>query len=199
MLGQGSVAAFNYGGKFTALLLGVGSMAISTAVLPHFSRMVAVNDWQGVRHTLATYTRLILLVTLPLTLLLVYFSEPLTRLLFQRGAFTDADTLLVSRVQALFVLQIPSLSLGIMVVRLISALKANHVLMWGTVLNLSLNVMLNYALMQRLGVEGLALSLSLMHVVSTAYLVFMAWRSMAAAEQEAKRLREPSRTSHAAL
>ncbi|WP_447987240.1 murein biosynthesis integral membrane protein MurJ [Nitrospira sp. Nam74] len=193
MLGQGSVAAFNYGGKFTALLLGVGSTAISTAVLPHFSRMVAMNDWGGVRHTLATYTRLILLVTLPLTILLVYFSEPLTRVLFQRGAFTDADTLLVSRVQAFFVLQIPVLSLGIMVVRLISALKANHVMMWGTVINLCLNILLSYVLMQRMGVEGLALSVSLMHLASTAYLVFMAWRLTAAAEQTTGRRDEPAR------
>jgi putative peptidoglycan lipid II flippase len=108
----------------------------------------------------------------------VYFSEPLTRLLFQRGAFTDADTLLVSRVQALFVLQIPMATLGIMVVRLISAMKANHVLMWGTVLNLSLNIILNYVLMQHFAVAGLALSLSLMYFASATYLMYMAWRLM---------------------
>src|SRR5205823_7919150 len=37
-LGPGSVSALAYGSKATTLLLGIGSVAVSTAVLPHFSR-----------------------------------------------------------------------------------------------------------------------------------------------------------------
>src|SRR5579884_3854786 len=40
MLPAGSVAALNYGSKLTMLLTGVGTLAVSTAVLPHFSWMV---------------------------------------------------------------------------------------------------------------------------------------------------------------
>ena len=56
MLGAGSVATLNYGGKVVTLILGIGSVSLSTAVFPHFSRMVAVYDWAGIRHTLKTYT-----------------------------------------------------------------------------------------------------------------------------------------------
>ena len=96
MLGPGSVSALAYGSKITTLILGIGSVAVSTAVLPHFSRMVAREEWDGVRHTLITYARLIVLITLPLTVMLIYFSEPLVRVLFQRGAFTEADTQIVA-------------------------------------------------------------------------------------------------------
>lgn len=179
MLPAGSVAALNYGSKLTTLLTGVGTLAVSTAVLPHFSWMVARHDEQGIRHTFLTYTRWILLVTLPLTLALVYFSEPLIRLLFERGAFTEADTALVGRVQALFVLQVPFYTVGMLAVRLISALKANHILMWGAAINLMVNVVLNYLLMQWLGVAGLSLSVTLMYVASMSFLLGMAWRLMA--------------------
>lgn len=176
MLGSGSVAAFNYGVKITTLVLSVGSVAVSTAILPHFSRMVAGCEWEGVRQTLITSVRYIAFVAVPLTLLLIYFSEPLIRLCFQRGAFTDQDAKLVGQVQALFAVQIPFYAMGIVAVRLLSALKANQVAMWGTVINLIVSVMLNYLLMQWFGVAGLALSVSLMYLVSMTYLLIMAWR-----------------------
>lgn len=170
MLGSGSVSALNYGTKITILVQGVSSLALGTAVLPHFSRMVAAGDWGGIRHTLKTYSGLILALTVPLTLLLAYFSEPLISSLFQRGAFNAGDVRLVSKIQALFVLQIPAYVLSIMVVRLISSVKANRLLMWGAAISFLLNVALNYLFMQWLGVAGIALSTSIVIVLSFCYL-----------------------------
>jgi putative peptidoglycan lipid II flippase len=142
---------------------------LGTAVFPHFSRMVAASDWAGIRHTLKTYIYLILLVTIPLTLILVYFSEPLVRLFFERGAFTLADTWRVSQVQALFLLQIPFYFLGILMVRLISSLNMNHILMQAAIINLLSKIVLNYLFMQRLGAAGIALSTTLVYAVSFIY------------------------------
>jgi putative peptidoglycan lipid II flippase len=178
MLGPGSVSALAYGSKITTLILGIGALSVSTAVLPHFSRMVALGDWTGVRHTLIVYARLIVLITLPLTLILIYFSEPLVRVLFQRGAFTEADTQVVAWVQDLYLLQIPVFVLGILVVRLISALQANRILLWGAAISLPVNIVFNYLLMKGLDVAGIALSTSLMYLVSTSFLLFMAFQLM---------------------
>jgi putative peptidoglycan lipid II flippase len=178
MLGSGSVSALNYGNKITALLTGVGSMALGTAVLPYFSRMVAVRDWSGIQHTLKTYTRLILLATIPLTLVLAYFSEPLVGLLFQRGAFTAADTRLVGQVQALYLLQIPCYVLSMLIVRLISSLKANSLLMWGAVISFFANVILDYVFALWLGVAGIALSTAVVVSISCCYLSYVLLRLM---------------------
>jgi len=173
MLGPGSVSALAYGSKITMLISGVGSLAVSTAVFPHFSRMVAIGDWDNVRHTLMTYARLIMLISLPLTLGLIYFSEPLVRLLFQRGAFVEADTKLVAWIQALYLLQVPVFVLGMLSVKLISALKANQALMWGSGINLIFNIICSYLLMKWLGIAGIALSVSLMYVVSCCYVLYV--------------------------
>ena len=176
MIGTGSVATLSYGGKVVTLILGIGSVSLSAAVFPHFSRMVAAYDWAGIRHTLKTYTYLILIVTIPLTLILVYFSEPLVHLLFERGAFTSMDTWRVSQVQALFLLQLPFYFLGILMVRLISSLNMNHILMQGAIINLFFKVFFNYFLMQRLGAAGIALSTALMYMVSVIYCSIMLYR-----------------------
>jgi putative peptidoglycan lipid II flippase len=176
MLEPGSVSVLAYGSKVTGLVIGVISLAVGTAVLPHFSRMVAVADWRGVRHTLITYARFIIVTTVPLTMVLIYFSEPMVRLIFQRGAFTPADTQFVASVQALYLLQIPAFVLTILTVQLISALKATRVFMWGAGINLVVCITCNYVLMKWLGVAGIALSTSLMYLINTCFLLVMAMR-----------------------
>lgn len=172
MLSPGSVSALNYANRVVAMLLGIGAIALGTAVLPHFSRMVAAEDWAGIRHTFRVYSRLLLFISVPVTAVLFWFSELIIGLLFERGAFSAEDTVLVGQAQAFYVLQIPFYVLGILTVRLISSLRANHILMWGTCISLPLNILLNYLFMQWLGVTGIALSTACVYVVSFFYLSY---------------------------
>ena len=167
MLESGSVATLNYANKVVALFLGFGATALGTAVLPHFSRLIANGEWSALRHTFKTYVRLIIFTTLPITALLLFFSEPIIELLFERGAFTAQDTRQVAQVQTYYLLQLPFYMLGILGVRLISALAKNKILMKIAFVNLIVNIIGNYVLMQYLGVAGIALSTSLVYLLST--------------------------------
>jgi putative peptidoglycan lipid II flippase len=179
-LGPGSVAALSYGNKVTNLMLGIGAVAVSTAVLPHFSRMVAVRDWRGLRHTLLTYSRWLLIVSLPVVAILIYYSEPVIALAFQRGAFSVADTQLVGQIQAMYLLQVPLYVVSMLFVRVISALKANQVFVWANAINLLMCILLTYALMQWFGVLGIALATSLMYLISCGFLLWISLRLMRA-------------------
>lgn len=171
MLKSGDVAALSYGNKITSFVTGLGSMAIGTAVLPYFSSMVAGNRWDEVKNTIGIYLKLIVIVSVPLTLIMVVFSVPLIEVIFQRGAFTSADTALVGKVQSFYFLQIPFYIMGIIIVRLISAIRANQILMWASVMNLITNIILNLAFMKIWGVAGIALSTSAVYLLSFIYLV----------------------------
>jgi putative peptidoglycan lipid II flippase len=186
MLAPGSVSVLGYGNRLIAPVLGIGTMALGTAVLPYFSKMVAAGDWDGLRHTLKTYTRLILLVTVPATVALVVLSGPVVHVLFRHGRFTDTDALAVSRVQAMYALQLPFYSLGILFVRLLSALRGNHILLMGTVISFVLNVVLDLALLRVCGIAGIALSTSLVYVAACAFLGLMLRRRLLAAAKGEK-------------
>jgi putative peptidoglycan lipid II flippase len=170
-LPAGNVAALNYGNKVVSFPLQIAATAIGTSFLSYFSSMLAKNDWRGARQTLNRYLKLIFLLTVPLTLLLVVFSEPLVGLLLQRGAFTEADTKTVADVQALGALQIPFMLAGILIVRLITAVKANHILMWIALVNLIVNIAADYLLMRIYGVAGIALATSIVSFVSFSLLL----------------------------
>lgn len=169
MLGPGSISTLNYGGKIVALVIGTASLSLGTAVFPHLSRFVAASDWHAMQSTLKIYTRLVLYITVPLTMILVCFSEPIVRLLFERGAFTFSDTHLVGQVQALYLLQVPFYIKGVLVVRCISSLKRNDILLQAAAINLFAKIALNYILIQKIGLSGIALSTSVVYLISYLY------------------------------
>lgn len=169
MLPSGSVAALNYGSKVVAFPLYLAATALGIAVVPYFSQMIAQSDWVGVRHTLNRYLGLILAITVPLTIILIIFSKPLVQLLFQRGLFTAQDTDTVAIIQIFYALQLPFYIPGILVIRLISSIQASQILMRAAFYNLITNIVLNYLLMQYLGVAGIALSTTFVYLISFVY------------------------------
>lgn len=166
MLQGGSVAVLSYGSKLVSMGLGLTAASVGTAAFPYFSRQVAQKDWLSLSQTLRFYLRWIFIITIPVMLLFFAFSEPIVRLLYQRGAFSPQDTHSVAQVQALFVLQIPFYIGGILLVRVISSLQSNQVLMWVSGFNLIIKVILNYVFVRWIGVAGIALSTSLMYLGS---------------------------------
>jgi putative peptidoglycan lipid II flippase len=179
LLAPGSVAALNYGNKTISIATSLGTTALGTAVLPHFSRMVAQNDWKGLRHSVKTWSRLVLAVSVPVTLLLLLGSTTIVRSVFEWGAFTGRDTKTVSFVQAMYLLQLPFYALGILFVRTLTSIQRNHVLLWGNMISFPLNIALDLIFMKWIGAAGIALSTSVVYAVSCCYLGLMLRRSLA--------------------
>jgi putative peptidoglycan lipid II flippase len=178
MLPSGSVASLSYGNKVVGMISETGSMALATAVLPHFSEMVARRQWTAIRRTLRVYIRLIVLIAVPATVILIVASPTIVRLLFQRGAFAASDTRLVAAIQSLYLTQVPFVMISMLFVRLASSLQQNHILLIGAMITLPLNVVLNLLLMHRLGVGGIALSTGLVFLISCCYLTIAVLRAL---------------------
>ena len=165
-LAPGSVAALNYGNKIPAFLCGLGVTALGTAVLPHFSRLVASSDFPGIRHTLHTYARWILVLAIPFTLACMAGSEWLVRTLFERGAFDAGDTAVVAFIQQMYFIQVPFSIATILGARLLVAMAKNHHLWVISAICLVLNVAGNLLFMRWLGVSGIALATSIASIAS---------------------------------
>src|SRR5262249_22002966 len=143
MLPSGNVAALSYANKLVLGMLSLSALALGTATLPYLAQMVAAGDWAGCRHTLKQYSLLVAAASVPLALLVIAFSRPIVRILFQRGAFTPSDTELVSRVQICYAIQIPFYIWSMLFVRFISSVRRNDILMYASALALALDITLN--------------------------------------------------------
>jgi putative peptidoglycan lipid II flippase len=157
-LGEGSVAALNYANRITGLAILLLTTALSAAVIPYFSRMVACQDWTGVLHTLRRYLLIIFAIAMPLAACLYLWSEPIVHASFQRGKFNESDTILVAQIQSFFALQIPFYLGNILITRMISALQGNIFLMGNAAISLILDIVLDLTFSKWIGIAGIALA-----------------------------------------
>jgi O-antigen/teichoic acid export membrane protein len=86
-LQEGSISALNYAKKVVELPVLVFPYALSIVVFPFFSELHIEKDLRRLRHLLRETLKWIAIVFIPLSVLLFFFSDPVTQLVFQRGAF----------------------------------------------------------------------------------------------------------------
>ena len=94
--GEGSLTAINVARMVMTMPLFVIAQAIATAALPTFSAQVARGEQNEMRASLAATLRGVLLLSIPATVGLILLRQPVTAMLFQRGAFTAESTEMVS-------------------------------------------------------------------------------------------------------
>jgi putative peptidoglycan lipid II flippase len=176
MLPAGSVSALAYANRFVSVVLTLSAGAVSTAVVPYFSRMIAVEDWAGCRHTLRTWVKLTALVSAPIAAGLIAGAHLLIRLTFQHGAFGPEDTAVVTPVLAMYALQIPFFVSSRVFYRFLVAMRRTDLILYCGILNLGLDIVLNLILMRWFGVAGIALATSLWTVSTFFFLWYWTWR-----------------------
>jgi putative peptidoglycan lipid II flippase len=181
MLPAGSVSALVYANRFVSVVLTLLAGAVSTAVVPYFSKMIAHGDWAGCRHTLRTWAGITALVSAPIAVLLIVGAHLLIQVTLQHGAFGAGDTEVVTKVLAMYALQIPFVVCGRVFYRFIVAMRRTDLIFYCGVINLVLDVALNLILMRWYGVAGIALATSLWTVSTCFFLWYWSRRLLAEA------------------
>ncbi len=94
--GEGSLTAISLARMVMTMPLFVIAQAIATAALPTFSAQVARGEQNEMRTSLAATLRGVLLLSIPATVGLILLRQPVTAMLFQRGAFSAESTEMVA-------------------------------------------------------------------------------------------------------
>ena len=184
MLAAGSVSALVYANRFVSVVLTLLAGAVSTAIVPHISRLVAHRDWVGCRHTIRTWVRLTALVSAPIAVLLIAGARPLVRVAYQHGRFGTHDTTVVAAVLAMYAVQIPFYVTSRVYYRFIVAMRRTDLVLYCGMINLGLDIVLNLVLMHWFGVAGIALATSLWTVSTFFFLWYWSRKLLKRAELE---------------
>src|SRR5690606_2643707 len=89
---DGAIAWLSYADRLYQLPLGVVGIAIGIVLLPDISRRLKADDVAGSRHALNRAMEFALFLTVPAAVAMIVIPAPLISVLFERGAFTAADT-----------------------------------------------------------------------------------------------------------
>jgi putative peptidoglycan lipid II flippase len=164
-LAAGAIASLNYGSKIPVVILGLISIPVGSTLLPYFSKKSLEGSkelFKNLKKVLAAGLGFGSL----LAILLIVFSKLTISLFFERGTFTSSDTNQVYVIQQMYLIQIPFYISAIVMNKYLNAINKNNFLVLSSVVNLILNIILNYAFLKLMGIKGIALATSIVYLVN---------------------------------
>jgi putative peptidoglycan lipid II flippase len=147
---------------------GIFSVAVATVLFPTLSRQASRRARAEMRRTLGNGMRQINLLLIPCTALLIVLATPITRLVFQRGAFTAHSTHIVSIALFWFAFSLPFGGLNLLLTRTFFAVQRPWIPTRLAGLNMIVDIIVSIALYKPLGIAGLVIGTAVANAVMTA-------------------------------
>jgi putative peptidoglycan lipid II flippase len=165
-LPEGTISALNYGHRLMNVFSGLLSTAIATALYPQMIELIALKKEDELSKLITKIVNIFSILMIPVTLACVLFRTELVAVVFQRGSFDEASTALTSGVFALYSVGIFFIACNTVINNLFYGYGNTKTPMIISIVNLVINVVLNFALIFLWGVNGLALATSLSAVIA---------------------------------
>lgn len=108
LISEQAPAAIDKAFRLYQLPQGIFSVAIATVLFPALARFANAGEIENLRATLANGMRQILFVLVPAAAAILALSEPMIRLVYQRGEFGPAETTLVATALFWFAFSLPT-------------------------------------------------------------------------------------------
>jgi len=134
---------------------GMFSVAIATVLFPTLSRFAARKDYDGLRNLVGNGMRQVFLLLIPAAAATLVLSTPITRLIYQHGAFGPSSTDLVSTALFWFSFSLPFSGVNLLLTRTFFSLQRPWITSGIAALNLGVNVAVSVALYKPFGIAGI--------------------------------------------
>jgi putative peptidoglycan lipid II flippase len=151
---------------------GMFSVAIATVLFPRLSRLAAREDVDGFRHTVALGVRQIAFTLVPASVFSAVLATPITRIVYERGAWTAENTTVTAGALAAFSLGLTFNGVMLMMNRAFFSLQTPWTPTVIAVGNLAVNTALAAAL-YHVGIWGIPLATSLANMTGAAALLIV--------------------------
>jgi putative peptidoglycan lipid II flippase len=172
LIDTGAPRAIDAAFRIYMLPQGMFSVAVATVLFPQLSRLAARRDRPGMRRWSGGGMRLIFLLLIPCSAILVALSEPITRLVYERGAFGNAATDDTAQALFWFAFSLPFAGANLMLTRTFFALQRPWLPTTLAGISLVVNAVLSFALYSPLGIAGVVLATAISSVIMTLQQVF---------------------------
>jgi putative peptidoglycan lipid II flippase len=134
---------------------GIFSVAIATVLFPTLARFANNNEFANLRATLANGMRQILFVLLPATAAILALSEPIIRLVYQRGEFHPHQTQIVATALFWFAFSLPTNGVYLLQTRTFFSLQKPWQATSLAVIDLTVSALAAWALYKPFGIGGI--------------------------------------------
>ena len=173
--GSGNVDAYSKAYTFFSLPHGLLAVSIATTFVPELARAASQRDGQEFDRKFLSGIRLTALATIPASIILFFFAEPVVELLLQYGNFDASATTNTARALSGLAIGLSGFSIYLFVLRGFYSYGDTRTPFFINLFENALNIVLAIVLVERYDVLGLGLAFSFAYLVS-AVLAFVVLR-----------------------
>jgi putative peptidoglycan lipid II flippase len=184
-LPEGSLTAYNYAFQLSQIPVGVVGVSIAVALFPTLSQDAALGRVGEIRRQVASAVRILVFVAAPLMAIMIVLRGPLTSVFYEYGAFSASATDRTASALLFFAVGLGGHIVVHVLARAFYAMQDTRTPVMWAIVAVAINVPLMAALVGPMGVEGLALALSISAVLEVIGLLWSLHRRIESVEEGA--------------
>lgn len=181
-LQEGSLTAYNYAFQLSQIPVGVIGVSIAVAMFPTLSHDAALGNVSRIRAQVSNAVRILVYIALPLTAMSIVLREPVTAVFYQYGAFAADATARTAGALAFFAIGLTGHIVVHVLTRAFYAMQDTRTPVRWAMVAVAINVPLMVLLVGPMGIEGLALALSISAVAEVIGLLWSLQRRIESIE-----------------
>lgn len=172
-LESGAISILAYASMIALLPMEVFGQAVMTTFYPQLSEDHSRGNASQLRSTHLRGLNLLLFILIPTTAALVFASEPLVKLLLERGSFSSEASALTASAMCALALGLPFRAVNYFNFRVFHARQEPWVPVKIGLLGVVINTGLDFALIDLMGVTGIALATSISLIICASISSFL--------------------------
>lgn len=177
-LGVGIIAGLNYAFRLAQFPLWVFVSAVSVVAFPSMSKATGMGKVEELKGTLSRSVRLVLIITVPLTICLFVLRVPIVSILLQRGSFEADSVRITAGILAGYALTVVSQGFSIICVRAFLAVDRALVTLLVVLFSSGLNIIFDFYLVNVMGWAGLGYGAAIGSLVNAVVFVLLLNRTL---------------------
>jgi putative peptidoglycan lipid II flippase len=167
----GSLTVYNYAFQLSQLPVGIIGVSVAIALFPTMSRDAALGRVAEIRRQVAGAVRVLIFVAAPLMAVMIVLREPVASVFYQYGLFSQVASERTASALAWFAVGLMGHIVVHVLARAFYAMQDTRTPVTWAVIAVAVNVPLMFVLVGPMGVEGLALALSISAILEVAGLL----------------------------
>ena len=157
-LGDGKVAILNFAYHLALSVGQISGLAVSIVVFPNLTEKISDNLITLANRELSKALKYVVSLSVPITVGLLLFRNPLVRLLYEHGEFSSAETLNVSNVLIFYAIAVFFDAVCQPFWRYVYAIQKGFVVFGVNLAQTAVRIAANFLFIQIIGYNGIALS-----------------------------------------
>lgn len=164
-LGDGMITILNSANRLNGFVIGLFITTIASVIYPTLSKLSNLKDKSDFNRFVVKSVNIVVLMIIPISIGAIVLSEPVVRIVFERGAFNAEDTYNTSIALSCYSIGMIGFGLREVLNKVFYSLKDTKTPMINGAVSMIINIAMNLILIKYLGYVGLALATSLSSII----------------------------------